>query len=118
MGWRPSSHTKLRFQRVQLEKDLSIDKRREGLLAQLELLDELRLKAAEHVQAYQRESFGVKRRVLERKFHIGDMVLKKIMPAREPHPRGKLRPNWEGPYVISALYPGNAYRLVNAEGKD
>lgn len=40
--------------RVQLDKDLPIDKRREALLAQLELLDELRLKAAEHVQAYQR----------------------------------------------------------------
>lgn len=105
--------------RVQLYKDLPIDKRREALLAQLELLDELRLKAAEHVQAYQRRiSRSYNRRVLERKFHIGDMVLKKIMPAREPHPRGKLRPNWEGPYVISALYPGNAYRLVNAEGED
>lgn len=40
--------------RVQLYKDLPIDNRREALLAQLELLDELRLKEAEHVQAYQR----------------------------------------------------------------
>lgn len=40
--------------RVQLYKDLPIDKRREALLAQKKKLDELKLKAAEHVQAYQR----------------------------------------------------------------
>lgn len=45
---------KMESLRVQLYKDLPIDKRREALLAQLELLDELRLKEAEHVQASQR----------------------------------------------------------------
>ncbi|KAK1300203.1 hypothetical protein QJS10_CPB13g01116 [Acorus calamus] len=38
------------------------------------------------------------------------------MPSRQPHPRGKLQPTWEGPYVITHAYSGNAYRLVDAEG--
>ena len=57
--------------------------------------------------------------VKERKFKVGDFVLKRIVPSQLPHPRGKLRRrNWEGAYVIKEAYPGNAYRLVNAEGED
>ncbi|KAK1258009.1 hypothetical protein QJS04_geneDACA012714 [Acorus gramineus] len=35
---------------------------------------------------------------------------------RQPHPKGKLQPTWEGPYVITHAYSGNAYRLVDTEG--
>ena len=39
--------------RVQLDQEMSESEHREALLAQLELLDEKRLRAAEHVQVYQ-----------------------------------------------------------------
>lgn len=42
---------------------------------------------------------------------VGDFVFRKIMPAKSLDPKGKFRPNWEGPYAISAVYPGNAYLL-------
>ena len=50
---------------------------REALLAQLELLDERHLRVAEHVQVYQnRLSKFYQKKVIERKFTIGDMVVK------------------------------------------
>ena len=53
---------------------------RESLLAQLELLDEKRLKAAEHTQVYQKRlSKFYQKKVIERKFKIGDMVVKQKM---------------------------------------
>lgn len=105
--------------RVHLDKDMTVDQRREALLMQLELLDEKRLKAAEHAQVYQRRiSRAYNKHVLERKFKIGDVVTKKIVQSQLPHIRGKLRPNWEGPYVIKEVYPGNAYKLVNSEGEE
>ena len=39
--------------RVQLDQQMSESEHRKALLAQLELLDEKRLRAAEHVQVYQ-----------------------------------------------------------------
>ena len=77
------------------------------------------MKAAEHAQVYRKRiARAYDKHVKERKFKVGDFVLKRIAPSQLPHPRGKLRPNWEGPYVIKEVYPGNAYRLVNAEGED
>ena len=51
--------------RVQLDQEVSESEHRESLLAQLELLDERRLRAAEHVQVYQSvyQSF-IKRKLL------------------------------------------------------
>ena len=53
---------------------------RKSLLAQLELLDEKRLKAVEHTQVYQKRlSKFYQKKVIERKFKIGDMVVKRKM---------------------------------------
>ena len=53
---------------------------RESLLAQLELLDERHLWAAEHVQVYQnRLSKFYQKKVIERKFKIGDTIVKRKM---------------------------------------
>ena len=41
--------------RVQLDQEVSESEHRESLLAQLELLDERRLRAVEHTQVYQKD---------------------------------------------------------------
>ena len=47
----------------------------------------------------------------------GDLVLKKLLPARKNPAHGKLGPNWEGPYIISrVIRPGN-YELQTKEEK-
>ena len=66
--------------RVQLNQEMSEREHQESLLAQLELLDEKRLKAAEHTQVYQKRlSKFYQKKVIERKFKIGDMVVKRKM---------------------------------------
>ena len=66
--------------RVQLDQEVSESEHRESLLAQLELLDEKRLRAAEHVQVYQKRlSKFYQKKVIEKKFKIGDMVVKRKM---------------------------------------
>ena len=63
--------------RIQFDKELNPDEHREALLTQLELLDERRLAAADHVLAYQnRLSRSFQKKVIEHKFQEGDMVLK------------------------------------------
>ena len=70
---------------------------------QLNLLDERRLRAADHVQAYQRKmTRAFRKRVKPRKFQKGDLVLK-VLRGLINDPRGKFRPNWSGPYVIRDL---------------
>jgi len=39
--------------RIQLDKELNVNKQREALLAQLDLFDDKRLAAVEHVRSYQ-----------------------------------------------------------------
>ena len=95
------------------------DQRQEVSLLQLDLPNEKRIKVVEHAQVYQKRiTRAYDKHVKERKFKVGDFVLKRITPSQLPHPKGKFQPNWEGPYVIKEVYPGNAYRLVNAEGED
>ena len=66
--------------RVQLDQEVSESEHRESLLAQLELLDKRRLRAAKHVQVYQNWlSKFYQKKVIERKFKIGDMVVKQKM---------------------------------------
>ena len=66
--------------RVQLDQEMSESEHWEALLTQLELLDERRLRAAEHVQVYQKRlSKFYQKKVIERKFKIGDMVVKQKM---------------------------------------
>ena len=66
--------------RVQLDPEVSESEHRESLLAQLELLDEKRLRAAEHVQVYQKRlSKFYQKKIIERKFKISEMVVKRKM---------------------------------------
>ncbi|RVW60153.1 hypothetical protein CK203_092315 [Vitis vinifera] len=72
---------------------------------QLNLLDERRLRAADHVRAYQRKmARAFKKRVKPRPLQIGDLVLK-VIRGLIRDPRGKFRPNWSGPYFIREFDP-------------
>ena len=83
---------------------------------QLNLLDEKRLRAADHVQAYQRKmTHAFRKRVRSRKFQRGDLVLK-VLRGLIIDPRGKFRPSWSGPYVIRDLTREGAAWLTNLDG--
>ena len=87
-----------------------------GSFDQLNLLDERRLRAADHVRAYQRKmARAFKKRVKPRPLLIGDLV-QKVIRGLIRDPRGKFRPNWSGPYFIRELTPEGAAWLMDLDG--
>ena len=84
----------------------------------LDLLEEKREQVLRRIEDYRRKiTKYYKKRVRPRSFKPGDLVLKKLLPARKDLTHGKIGLNWEGPYVISLIVrPGN-YELQTKEGK-
>ena len=52
-----------------------------------------------------------------RTLKVGDLVLRTVENNRKDPRHGKLGPNWEGPYRVVEVLPGNAFRLETPEGK-
>ena len=79
--------------RVALEHQISETEWAQSRFDQLSLLDERRLRAANHVQAYQRKmTCALGKRVRPRKFQRGELVLK-VLRGLINDPRGKFRPS-------------------------
>ena len=90
----------------------------EALCLNLDLLDEKREQVLKRKEDYQRKAARYyNQKVKPKSYKSGDLVLKKLLPARENPTHEKLGPNWEGPYIIShVVRPGN-YKLQTEEGK-
>ena len=89
-----------------------------ALRLNLDILDEKREQVLRLMEDYQRKTaMYYNKKVKPRSYMPGDLVLKKLLPARKNPAHGKLAPNWEGPYIISrVIKPGN-YELQTEEGK-
>ena len=82
--------------RLALEHQISEAEWTQSRYDQLSLLDERRLRAADHVQAYQRKmTHAFRKWVKPRRFQKGDLVLK-VLRRLISDPRGKFRPTWRG----------------------
>ena len=90
----------------------------EALRLNLDLLDEKRDQVLRRTKDYQRKTTRYyNQNVKPMSYMPGDLVLKKLLPARKNPAHGKLGPNWEGPYIISrVIRPGN-YELQTKKGK-
>ena len=84
----------------------------------LDLLEEKREHVLRRTEDYQRKTARYyNQRVKPRSYMSGNLVLKKLLPARRNPAHGKLGPNWEGPNIVSrVIRPGN-YELQTEEGK-
>ena len=93
----------------------SVEQNEEALRLNLDLLDEKREQVLKHTEDYQRKTARYyDQKVKPRSYKHGDLVLKKLLPART---HGKVGPNWEGPYIVSRVVrPGN-YELQTEERK-
>ena len=101
--------------RVALEHQISEVEWTQSRYDQLSLLDERRLRVADHVQAYQRKmTRAFRRRVKPRKFQKGDLVLK-VLRGFIGDPRGKFRPTWSGSYVIRDLTQEGATWMIDLD---
>ena len=88
----------------------------EGMRLALDLIDEVRDEAHAKITEYQkRVSFYYNLRVRERFFREGELVLRKN-EASGAGPKGKLAPNWEGPYRVKAVQGRGAYKLETLDG--
>ncbi|XP_052185169.1 uncharacterized protein LOC127796808 [Diospyros lotus] len=84
----------------------------------LDLLDELREKAAIQLAAYRiRFSNYYNERVRPRKLEEGDLVLRKAAITNALREEGKLRPNWEGSYKIRKMLGPNTCILQTLQGE-
>ena len=90
----------------------------EVLRLNLDLLEEKREQVLKRIEDYHIKTVRYyDRRVKPKNYKSGDLVLKKLLPARKDPTHGKLGPNWEGPYIVSHIVqPGN-YELQTKEGK-
>ncbi|KAL6320241.1 hypothetical protein AAG906_005312 [Vitis piasezkii] len=95
--------------RVALEQHISEVEWAQSRFDQLSLLDERRLRAVDHVQAYKRNlACAFRRRVKPRKFQKGDQVLRALRGLISDL-RGKFRPTWSEPYLIRDLTRDGAF---------
>ncbi|RVW51350.1 hypothetical protein CK203_075438 [Vitis vinifera] len=102
--------------RVALEQQIPEADWAQARFDQLNLLDERRLRATDHVRAYQRKmARAFKKRVKPRPLHVGDLVLKVIRGLIRDL-RGKFKPNWSGPYFIRELTLEGAAWLMDLDG--
>ena len=87
----------------------SVEQNEEALRLNLDLLDEKREQVLQRTKDYQRKTARYyDQKVKPRSHKPGNLVLKKILPARKNPTHGKLGPNWEGPYIVSCVVrPGN-----------
>ncbi|RVW62716.1 hypothetical protein CK203_060348 [Vitis vinifera] len=106
----------MRSLRVALEQHVSEAEWVQSRYDQLSLLDDKRLRAANHAQAYQRKmTRAFRKRVRLRKFQRGDLILK-VLRGLISDLRGKFRPSWSGPYVIRDLTREGAAWLIDLDG--
>ena len=105
----------LKSQRIELEVVEHNDK---ALHLNLDLLDEKREQVLRRTEDYQRKTVRYyNQKVKPRSYVPGDLVLKKLLPARKNPAHGKLGPNWEGPYIISRVVRPSNYELQIEEGR-
>ncbi|GAV87336.1 hypothetical protein CFOL_v3_30762, partial [Cephalotus follicularis] len=91
----------------------------EGLRNLLDLVEELRDKAAIRVAAYQqRVSHYYNKRVNPRPLKVGDLVLCNAAIDDPIGTRGKLPPNWEGPYKVKRVLRSGTFKLETLGGRE
>ena len=90
-----------------------------NLAKQLDLAEERREIAAVRLAAYQQQlAKTYNKGVRERRFKVGELVLKKTLPNDKLPSQGKLGPNWHGPFKVTSVAGQSAYRLEDTEDKE
>lgn len=103
---------------ISLKNIISDEDHRVARLQELELLDEKRQTALNHLQGYQnrmRRSYN--KRVRPRHFEVGDIILKEnqrnLVEREKPR---KFEANWQGPFIITRVVGNDTYHLTTMEG--
>lgn len=87
---------------------------------ELDSTDDDRLMALDNIQLNNlKVAKTYKKKAKHKGFVEGDQVWKTILPFGSKDLRyGKWSPNWEGPFVVSEVYPGGPYKLISIQGEE
>ncbi|XP_072081078.1 uncharacterized protein [Arachis hypogaea] len=103
--------------RVSKQSELPVDDYWNAMFDELYELDSERILALDNV-IRQKESIArsYNRRIKEKSFKIGELVLKVILPMEKKSKfLGKWSHNWEGPFQLIGVFSGNAYQIKDIE---
>ena len=98
-------------------ENYTVDKNKEAMRLQLDLVDKARATAEQRLVRYQNlMSKHYNSKVRHRDFQIGNLVLRKVMGTAKDPLQGKLGPNWEGSYRITSWQRKGTYHLETMDG--
>ena len=82
-----------------------------------DLTEEDRDQSLVRIQNYQHQADKYyRKKVKERRFEEGDLVLRKAFENKEELKAGKPGANWEGPYLISKIVKPGVYQVMEMDG--
>ena len=82
----------------------------------LDCLEEVRDQASQRMAKYhQKMAEYYNQKVKLKRFHIGDLVLRKVTLAMKDPAQGKLGPTWEGPYRVVHYSQRGSYHLEDLD---
>ncbi|XP_025675624.1 uncharacterized protein [Arachis hypogaea] len=103
--------------RVSKQNDLPVDDYWNAMFDELNELDSERILALDNM-IRQKESIAqsYNRRIKEKSFNIGKLVLKVILPMEKKSKfLGTWSHTWEGPFQVVGIYSENAYQIKDIE---
>nr|XP_009797763.1 PREDICTED: uncharacterized protein LOC104244133 [Nicotiana sylvestris] len=101
-----------------VEAEIEDDEWVKTRLEQLTMIDEKRMATICQGQLYQQRMIRAYiKKVLPRKFEVGKLVLRRILPHHEEE-KGKFSPNRKSPYIIKRVLPRGALYLGDIERND
>ena len=105
--------------RVSRHNGLNHQEYNEAMMMELKTLDGKRLQALDHIMIHKNKvARAYNKRVKRNNFKEGELVWKLVLPiGAKDKELGKLSPNWEGPFKVHQVLPGNAYWLSSLEGE-
>ena len=89
----------------------------EAIAKDLNMTNGLHEAAVVHIASYnQRITNLYNKRVRQRAFRAGDLVLRRFFENMTDLATGKFQPNWEGPYMILRVGAAGSYALNKLDG--
>lgn len=88
-------------------------------IIELEFQDKRFLSVLNHLQIYQNRLKRIyNRKIKNRNFQLGDLLLKENQKVHlNQDGKGKFKPNWLGPFIITTNYRSRAYQLDTPKGE-
>ena len=105
--------------RVSRQNGLNPREYSEAMMMELKALDGKRLQALDHIMIQKKKvARAYNKRVRSKSAEERELVWKVVLPiGAKDRELGKWSPNWEGPFKVHQVLPGNDYWILSLEGE-